>query len=144
MNTRKINYILAIIIFILLIVLFYPKPRDYFFVYKDIDTNGNTVQILNKSYQIKSTIVEDEKISGDGYDIFNSKNDILIKLENTGNEDIKVTIGNKFSDTAFLLPKNEIRCILVGGENRNKKSLDFISESGVGEGRYTVYELEDN
>ena len=144
MNTRKINYILAIIIFILLIVLFYPKPRDYFFVYKDIDTNGNTVQILNKSYQIKSTIVEDEKISGDGYDIFNSKNDILIKLENTGNEDIKVTIENKFSDTAFLLPKNEIRCILVGGENRNKKSLDFISESGVGEGRYTVYGLEDN
>ena len=41
----------------------------------------------------------------------------------------------------FLLAKNEIRNISVGGENRNKKSLDFITESGVGEGRYTVYEF---
>lgn len=30
---------------------------------------------------------------------------------------------------AFLLAKNEIRYILVGEENRNRKSLDFITKS---------------
>ena len=30
---------------------------------------------------------------------------------------------------AFLQAKNEIRYILVGEENRNRKSLDFITKS---------------
>lgn len=139
---KKKNYILGAVIVILLIILFAPKKSESYYLDASVEKVEDSILFSNKKYKVDKEIVKDKKIDESGYS-FSDNKDLLIEIKNEGSEELKVALQNKISSSVFFIPRGETKYIFISEGNKNKKSLDFITNSGQIKGQFSIYKLDE-
>lgn len=145
MNKKFIfGFLLACLLFISIGFFNFSTNKESFISDVTVKTYGDVYSIGKHKYKINRNITKDSEITESGYK-FKPKNKLnyLICFENNGAEDIAVSCATLGASYKIISPTNSRDNILIYNSKGTKKSLDFTSDSGNLNGKFSIIELQE-